>query len=88
MVGESQKLAEGKHHLEFLRPSAGADTDVSGEIRLQEDFILQCFVFVIVLFWELSAPKTELSDLNHSHITHVTVEPSSDCAARVPGAPR
>lgn len=32
MVGESQKPIEGKHHLEFLCSSAGADANVPGEL--------------------------------------------------------
>lgn len=40
MVRESQKPVEGKHHLEFLRPSAGANTDVPGELQFQADLTL------------------------------------------------
>lgn len=57
MVGESQKPGEGKHHLELLCSSAGADTNVPSELSTQTDMgsigILNCrhFGFLRNVFW-------------------------------------
>lgn len=39
MVGESQEPVESEHHLELLRSSAGADTDVSGGFGVQKGIL-------------------------------------------------
>lgn len=69
MDRKSQKSVEGKHHLEFLCSSAGTDTNVPGELRVQKGSIVMLlqpykgFSLFMKCYWALYPPpiyfKTE-----------------------------
>lgn len=82
MVGESQEPVEGKHHLELLRSSAGADTDVSGGFGVQKGILrgsivifkyrhLFCFQLYICLSMHTSQAHQDLSPCTHLILAQV-----------------